>query len=1038
MRGVLFLWWFSSLTLVGQEAIPMQGIDGSKPIAQYTVDSWDNEDGLPTNAVLDIEKTSRGFMWLATFNGLVRFDGVDFQVYDKSNTQQLKSNNISTLLVDQMDQLWIGTNGGGLVKMAQDQFTFYNTDSIISSNMVTALEEGEGGTIWVGTRLGLARMVNDTLVRINTGPLSYKNITTLFSDDRNRLWVGTATSGLYVLDQDNLVNLTPEHGLQSNFVRATFGDSNGRMWVGTDRGVSMVDENGIHNLDSIQGSPAVFTNTFLEDEQGNIWMGSNDGLRRFTGKFEALALGITHRIVQSLYQDDEGNIWAGTYRGGLNRLKQGKFLTLGVPEGLNNDVINVTYQDDTLLWIGSDNGLVLFHEDSIKSYNLGRRSAGNRIRDILRDSRGRLWLCTYRGLIQFEDERIVRRITTQNGLSSNNTRRIIEDQQGDLWVGTANGLNRISEDGQIEVFGVESGLRDQFVMSLFCDKRNRLWVGTDGGGAYIYGEERFERGLSEEAVNDIIFNIFQDHDGSIWFSTNRGVIYLQDSLEFNITEQHGLISNNIFQVILDDRGQVWFTSDRGLMRSTFDDIRNLATGKVPDIRNYRIFDRSDGMRTSQITAASKSTQSTDSRLWIATLKGVTVIDTEQIPLNEVQPKTALTLMKVDDAEQLLKGPINLQAGSRRLEFHYTGLSFYAPEKVRFKYRLESFDEDWVDAGDRRIAYYTNLPPGDYVFKVIASNNDGIWNRKPAFITITQEGFFYQNTWFYVLLAIGFICLGAFLYYLRSLGIKRRNVVLTNLVQERTKNIQHQNEAITVQREELKQLNTVKDKLLSVISHDLRGPIAAVAGLLGLLKSGHLNYEELMTQSASLNNEVHRLTYLLDNLLNWSKSQMQGINLKKEHIQLNTVVHDNIHIITPMSEHKNIAVINEVPEDLYVFTDLNLLSLVIRNLIMNAIKFTHPQGEIRIYASHDEGKVTISVKDNGVGIERHDLDRLFNTQSHYSKMGTANEAGTGIGLLLCKEFLEVDGGVIWAESEEGKGSSFKFTLQEGKATSMASS
>ncbi len=1002
------------------------------PITQYSVDSWDNEDGLPTNAVLDIAKTAQGYKWLATFNGLVRFDGVEFRIFDKGNTPALKTNNLSALLVDSKDQLWIGTNGGGLVKMDQDQFTFFNTDSIIRSSMVTALEEGTDGTIWVGTRFGLARMVNDTLSRITNGPLSYRNVSALYADDRNRIWVGTTTNGLFVMDAGNLLNLTSGNGLPSDFVRAVYGDSQGRIWVGTDRGVTMIDDNGPHSMDSLAQAPQVFTNAFYEDLEGNIWMGSNDGLRRFDGAFEILSRsqGLTDNIVQCLYQDDEANIWVGTYRGGLNRLKQGKFLNVGIPEGLPHNVINVTYEDDTTVWIGSDNGLTCLKDGVLNTFSLGRRTAGNRIRDVFRDSQSRLWLCTYRGLVQFDGEKIVKRYTTADGLSSNNTRRVIEDQDGNLWVGTANGLNRI-KDGQIEIYGVESGLRDQFVMSLYVDRQNQLWVGTDGGGVYVHKEGKFDRALSTDAINDIIFNIFQDQDGSFWFSSNRGVTYLQDTLEFNINQQHGLISNNIFQVILDDRGQLWFTSDRGLMRATLNDVRDLVSRKTDRIVESRVFDRADGLRSTQITAASKSTQTKDGKLWISTLSGITIVDSEQIPLNEVLPKTALTLVRSDDEQRSLSGIMHLEAGVRRLEFHYTGLSFYAPDKVRFKYKLENFDEDWVDAGDRRTAYYTNIPPGDYMFKVIASNNDGIWNRKPAFIKVRQQAYFYQTYWFYILLSILLIALGAFLYYLRAIELKRRNVMLTDLVQERTQNIQNQNKAITAQREELKQLNLVKDKLLSVISHDLRGPIAAVSGLLGLLKSGHLNYKELMTQSSSLNNEVQGLTYLLDNLLNWSKSQMQGINLNREEIQLQQINEENIKIIDPMSEHKQLQIHNDVPVDCYAFTDRNLLSLVIRNLIMNAIKFTHKKGQINITSKTDGDQITLSVSDTGVGIGQQDLERLFDTQSHYSKMGTANEAGTGIGLLLCKEFLELDGGKIWAESEEGKGSSFKFTLQKAQ-------
>ena len=318
---------------------------------------------------------------------------------------------------------------------------------------------------------------------------------------------------------------------------------------------------------------------------------------------------------------------------------------------------------------------------------------------------------------------------------------------------------------------------------------------------------------------------------------------------------------------------------------------------------------------------------------------------------------------------------------------------------------------------------------------MAANNDGFWSESPTSIKLFQQAYFYQETWFYVVIGVLLIAFGAFLYYLRAIGLNRRNFQLARMVQERTRDIQYQNEEIILQKEELKQLNTVKDKLLSVISHDLRGPISAVSGLLGLLKSGHLNYHELIAQSNKLNTEVHNLTYLLDNLLNWSKTQMQGIKLDCQRVSLNDLVEQNLTMVRPISEQKKISIFNRVQADCEVYTDVNFLSLVIRNLLMNALKFTHERGEISISSEYHEDNVVVSVNDNGIGLTQEDLGKLFNTESHYSKMGTANEAGTGIGLLLCKEFIELDGGKIWAESERGVGSSFKIRLKRGKPESV---
>ena len=364
-----FIFFLFNLFASGQELLSVEEV--SRPISQYSIREWNMNNGLPNNAVMDIQKTSEGFMWLATFNGLVRFDGRDFEVYNRTNTPEFTTNSISSLMVDASDNLWVGTNGGGLLRYKNGVFTRFQSDSL-NGSIITAIAEGENGILWIGTRFGLVKMNNESLVKFSVPDFENANITALFYDHKQRLWVGTATKGLYVLDDNGTFGFSKSHGLQSNFVRAVFVDSKDNVWIGTDQGIAMINSSGVQKMDSVKGAPTVFTNRFLEDSEGNIWIASNDGLRRFTDSFELVDSHqeIGRRIVQSLFKDQEHNIWAGTYRVGLCRLNQSKFLLLGRQEGLSNEVINVTYSDDSILWAGSDNGLIC--------------SKGGKIRDIYR------------------------------------------------------------------------------------------------------------------------------------------------------------------------------------------------------------------------------------------------------------------------------------------------------------------------------------------------------------------------------------------------------------------------------------------------------------------------------------------------------------------------------------------------------------------------------------------------------------------------------------------------------------------------------
>ena len=1000
-------------------------------VNEFAIEHWTTEQGLPNNAVIDIAKTPDGFIWLATFNGLVRFDGLEFTVFDRSNTDAFNTNNLVDLFTAQDGALWIGTNGGGLVRHWENSFEHFDTESTIGSSTVTAMSQTQDGTIWVGTKSGLGKVSDKVIGVVSEPALANLNIYTLYADAKDVLWIGTTVQGLFGYDGEKLDHYTVQNGLNSNSIRSIFQDPKGNLWVGMDQGLSIFNYNGFIVEDTVQQKVTGFVNAIDMDESGNIWLATSRGLFRFGTTIESISIeqGLSHNIVQSLLYDYEGNLWLGTYRGGLNRLKKSKFYSFDKHLDGPGQVINVTYQDSDTTWIGSDNGLVKVYGSHKQRIRLG---AGNnsRVRDILRDTKGRLWICTYGGLVHFENDRVKKRYTRKNGLISNSARRIVESKDGALWIGTASGLSKFQED-KWKSYGQEAGLNDPFIMSLYSGISNELWVGTDGGGMYqLVGESLASVNGESGLVGDIIFNIDQDKDGTLWISSNIGLARYQNGTFSLINIRNGLISNSVFQTLEDDNNYIWIYTDKGVMRIGKDELISVTDSSGQRLENYIIFDESDGMRSHQVTPASISSQSEDGMIWIATVKGVDIIDGHNIPINEVPAVPKILSITGDGNLNYPLTDFSLPASNLRLEVHYTGLSYYAPERVRFKYKLENFDEDWIDVGERRVAFYTNLPPGDYNFLVAASNDDGLWTENYATVAFVKEAYFYQESWFYLLGGLAIFFLGGLAYFWRVKELRNRNLYLADEVTQRTLDVQKQNEAISKQTEKLTQLNAVKDKLFSVISHDLRGPIAAVGGVLGLMNSGYLSHEELTTHAAKLNTEVNGLTNLMDNLLSWAKSQMQGIKPDPESIQLVDLINENLSLYLSIGEVKGIAITQQIDPEHYVYSDRTMLNLVVRNLIMNAIKFTPQGGQIKVYSETLNDQIVISIEDNGVGMSSEEVNRLFKAESAYSKIGTSNETGTGLGLLLCKEFIESNEGRIWVETNEGKGSSFKFVLKKG--------
>ena len=808
------------------------GLDPTKRLSQYTVDTWTYAEGLSSNSIIDCYYSRDGYLWFASYDGLVRFDGLHFTIYDKSNTPAFKTNGLLEIYEDEVG-MWIGTNGGGLILRQGEKFSHIPSGPALKGNVVTAIEgDGDGG-YWLGSRLGLVHY-QDSVFKPTEHPLLGKaNVYDLARDAEGRLWVATAGSGVFYLEDNTFHQLTEDLGtLPSKSARVLYPEADGSMWIGLDVGFALWDGEVKDQVGVEDGLPSNFVNTFLRDPRGTFWVGTDEGLVRYnpnTREVEVLDPALlSHNTIQSIISDHEGSLWLGTYRGGINRLKDGKFTNFGVPEGLPSEVVNVTLPVDDGVWIGTDYGIGRLSGQQITPYLLGNNAEENRVRDIIQDSQGRIWLCTYQGLVLWDKGRIIQKVDTDHGLSNNRVRTAAEDQDGNIWIGTANGLNRLAPDGTITQWGQEEGLQNDFIMSLLVGRDNSLWIGTNGGGVFHLEGGEFKAITSRQGLaNDVVFQITEDSDGTLWVGTSGGLSVIRNGKASTLGLTEGLVANAVFQVVEDRFDDYWMTTDKGVLRVNKQELRGLVRGDLDAIQKVKLYSVADGMRARETTGASHMGMDAQGRLWVPTLDGVTLIDPQEISPNLNVPEVVIEEVRVNQSLQY-GSTIKVPKGQNRIEIHYTALTFLASEEVNFEYKLEGFDEDWVEVGDSRLAIYTNLPPGNYTFRVIAGNSDDYWNKEGATLHLEKEARFVETIYFYIILMILVLGTGLVLYYVRLTNLNSRNQQLTAMVEERTQNIKRQSEDIRKQAEELETINSIVqtinqeyelDRVLEALIHE---------------------------------------------------------------------------------------------------------------------------------------------------------------------------------------------------------------------------
>lgn len=713
-----------------------------KPLDSYFRETWSTREGLPHNQVHAIAQTPDGYLWFGTWEGLVRYNGMEFEIYNRANVPSLRDNGVRSISITGSGRLIAGTSRGGVAILEDGVWrNVGEADGLAQDEVMEALEDRKG-RLWVATESAGVSRIGDgppRQYRIEDG-LPSNATYALLEDARGQLWVGTS-DGLARIDGDTVTAFGNDSGLPRGTVFAIVESGDGGLYVGTESGVYYGIDDRFSPLSPDLPRDAVAS--LYVGEGGDVWIGTvNHGLLRFGRQgVESLGSrsGLPNNRVAALFVDREGSIWAGT-SGGMLRLRDAPFATIGSEQGLSDEYVRTLLPArDGYLWIGTSRGLNRWDGRSAQSYTLADGMPGDSILSLHETADGSLWIGSYaNGLLRLREGRIETLLTRENGLPANQIRAIASTPDGSLWIGTIRGLMRWRErDGELRRFGLEQGLPREYILSLHTATDGTLWVGTANGAARIVGDavEAVDIARLDEAQD--VFGFHESADGSVWMASDRGLLRWKQGRLAQVGLAQGLPIETIFQVVEDDTGHFWLSSNRGVMR-----LPRTAAEAAADDPALRVevetFGEADGMASAQCNGGSgpAAARGHDGSIWFATARGAAQMRPNRLALyRRTPPPVVIESVLVDDRRVPASSPLQLPAGARKLEIHYAGLSFQLARQIRYRYRLDGFDHDWVERGNRRSAQFTNLAPGSYTFRVTAANPGAAWQPEEAQLRI---------------------------------------------------------------------------------------------------------------------------------------------------------------------------------------------------------------------------------------------------------------------------------------------------------------
>lgn len=1088
----------------------------SAQTTNYNFYNHSTDNGLLTNDYQKIIHDSYGFIWLASYDGLFRWDGYTIKKYGhlEKDPLSLDNNIVYSIFEDSHQRLWVGTiDGLNCYNRSLDVFERMPINGQKSKTPINAIIEDSQQQLWLGTSNGLCRY--DAAKRKGSWYLAQGDENIIFClapGPDNIIWAGTFNKGVLKFNTRTYAFRNITAPLPSNKIQSILLDKSQRVWVGTeDKGVGVIDSTGhlLGAFDNLSHNPH-FTHSNIrclyQDAAENIWIGvgredlcvvKKDSFTPVPLSGQAQNNGHDRvNSITSITEDQFGNIWFASAGYGIFTTNNKKnvfsnHLTANndLP-GLRTTVVTSFYEDaQHRMWIGTAGSGVVLYDPANTTHALqtGPLFGSMAVNDVKGDRNGHIWVATWAdGLKEYDPA--TGKINTYlhdpvntNSLINNDVKTILADDSV-LWIGThgeglvAWQLNHRKfihyKNNTIYPFHMQE---PAWVNHLFKDRHNRLWISTYSGLFCYNGKslQHFEHNDHPTSINSNSVNmVAEDQQGHLWIVTEQGLDRFEETSQtFTHFNKQLALPESMKSIICDAKNKLWISTNEGLI------------SLEPATLQTHHYDKNDGLfeKTFFQKAAAMGH---DGTLYFGGPKGFSAFNPASItPVNTPVYFYFTDLYIFGELQQpgATKSPLQRILGltdtltltqkQSYFSIGFAAINLYAPPKIKYSYRLEGYYDEWIDVIDERKISFAHLQPGTYRLQVRYTDTYGAWQPPGKALTIIILPYWWQTWWFKTLLVLVIILSVTAIFYQRMAAVKKRNQLLKEEVRRQTAKLQEtntslveRNDEITMQKEKLEisyaeivrqtdkilvqqqqissqnqelekavealeKVNKSKDYFFSVLAHDLKNPVVALKEL-----SGFMQEQLPQTDTATLRQYVANMHAsssavfdLLVNLLSWSMSQSRRMDYTPVDVSVANIVHNNLKLLSPQITNKNITIINQSDEQHWMYADQQMMEVVIRNILSNSVKFTGYNGAITISTATTGTHITLRVADTGIGMTPAQLEELFHINKSSVQTGTAGEKGTGLGLLIVKDFLEINHAAVTVSSEPGKGAIFILTL-----------